>query len=272
MRATKRVNSHATSPLAKRVIDKPSRSVIAYCVRHEAPAIIPAIGERRWMGETFGNFANRCLPMRIANQAGWFILNSRPVQIVWNGGALVEDVTVTYTEGDEANELISVSSHFGYGIVTWEIPYVFRTPSGCNLYIRGPSNWFKDGISPLEGIVETDWAVSTFTMNWKLTRVDYPIMFEKDEPVCMIFPMPRGYLEAFDAEVRAIESDPILLQQYLAWAESRAVHRETRKDRSRTQWQGHYSKGCSPSTTVFNDHQTCMTLRPFRSGEDSEKV
>ena len=27
----------------------------------------------------------------------------------------------------------------------------------------------KDGIGPLEGLVETDWSVATFTMNWKLS-------------------------------------------------------------------------------------------------------
>jgi Family of unknown function (DUF6065) len=43
---------------------------------------------------------------------------------------------------------------------------VFRTPPGCNLYVRGPANSPKDGIAALEGIIETDWSEATFTMNW----------------------------------------------------------------------------------------------------------
>ena len=63
-----------------------------------------------------------------------------------------------------------VSSNFGYGIVTWYLPYLFRTSPGYNLWVRGPVNSPKDGIVPLEGLVETDWAEATFTVNWKITR------------------------------------------------------------------------------------------------------
>jgi hypothetical protein len=37
----------------------------------------------------------------------------------------------------------------------------------------------KDGLAPLEGIVEADWAVVPFTMNWKLIRT-VPVGFEAD--------------------------------------------------------------------------------------------
>jgi hypothetical protein len=30
-------------------------------------------------------------------------------------------------------------------------------------------------ISPLDGIVETDWLEATFTMNWKLTRPNHTV-------------------------------------------------------------------------------------------------
>jgi hypothetical protein len=38
----------------------------------------------------------------------------------------------------------SAISHFGSGILTWNVPYLFRTPPGYNLLVRGPANWPKD--------------------------------------------------------------------------------------------------------------------------------
>ena len=70
------------------------------------------------------------------------------------------------------------SQNFGHGVLTWHLNYLFRTSPGYNLYARGPANWPKDGIVPLEGIIETDWSVATFTMNWKVTVKNQPIDFE----------------------------------------------------------------------------------------------
>ncbi len=50
----------------------------------------------------------------------------------------------------------------------------------------------KDGIYPLEGIVETDWSESNFTMNWIITRPNRMIVFEKDKPLVMLTPVARG--------------------------------------------------------------------------------
>lgn len=44
---------------------------------------------RDWMDETYCGFANRCLPMRMASQAGWVILNDRPIRARWSGEASI---------------------------------------------------------------------------------------------------------------------------------------------------------------------------------------
>ncbi|HXR77269.1 MAG TPA: DUF6065 family protein, partial [Bryobacteraceae bacterium] len=43
--------------------------------RSSYPAIIPAKADRYWMDIKFGGWPNRCLPLLIANQNGWMILN-----------------------------------------------------------------------------------------------------------------------------------------------------------------------------------------------------
>lgn len=68
-------------------------------------------------------------------------------------------------------------SHFGSGIITWNLPFIFRTPRGYGLLVTGPSNCARRGIAPLDGCVETDWLPNGFTMNWKLTEKDLPITF-----------------------------------------------------------------------------------------------
>ena len=138
--------------------------------------------------------------------------------MTWNGGNNKSDIEIESLDGKEIN---FASSHFGSGILTWNLPFLFRTPPGYNLQVRGPANWPKDGAYALEGIVETDWLESTFTMNWKLTRADLPVVFEADEPICMIVPQRRGELEAFEPEIREIGEQPELAGAFQRWAESR---------------------------------------------------
>jgi hypothetical protein len=72
----------------------------------------------------------------------------------------------------------------------------------------------RTAIAPIEGLVEADWAVATFAMHWKLTRVGHPVTFEAGEPFCMIVPQGRGELETLRPVIRPIEDDPELLRQY----------------------------------------------------------
>ena len=151
-------------------------------------AIHPAPRKVRLMNDTQGGFPYHCLPLVMANQAGWILTSGRTVLATWTGGSTPEDLTVESPEGEDP----PASSQFGHGILSWEIPYVFRTSPGYNLLARGPANWWKDGAVPLEGLVETDWSVATFTMNWKLTTPGLEVRFEPDDPICMLVPQRRG--------------------------------------------------------------------------------
>ena len=159
------------------------------------------------------------------------------------------------------------TSHFGHGILTWHVPYLFRTPPGYNLLARGPANWPKAGAYALEGLVETDWAVATFTMNWKLTAVGQPVAFRVGEPICMLVPQRRGELEAFGTEVRPIEAEPELQDAHRAWTESRARFMaelgEPDSEAAKRAWQKDYFRGRAPDGTAARAHQTKLHLRGF---------
>lgn len=251
--------------------EEPRSEKLRLTAYRTSPIALPieaAKPQRQWMDETRFGFANRCLPLRIANQAGWMLLNDRKIDAIWNGGLFLEDVKVTHHKLSPTDDLSTrpqfVLSHFGSGIVTWRIPYLFRTPPGYDLYVRGPANTFKDGASPLDGIVETDWSVATFTMNWKLTRPNLPVSWEAGEPICMVFPIPRGDLERFHPEVKNLTDEPELFEKVKQWTEERASFTEKLKTEAKSPvWQADYYVGRSSAGGSSPDHQLKLNLREF---------
>jgi Family of unknown function (DUF6065) len=246
--------------------------LIAYRIYHRSPMrLVSAPSPRDWMDATPNRFANRCLPLRIANQAGWFILNDHALRATWNGGNKPSDLEIESLDGETS---YSPKSHFGSGILTFSLSFLFRTPPGYNLQVRGPANWPKDGAYPLEGIVETDWAIATFTMNWKLTRADLPVTFEAGEPICMIVPQRRGELESFCPEIHELDEEPESASAYMQWAESRRKFNQALtvpgSEAVKSGWQKHYVRGTTPSGGRVEEHQTKLKLQNF--GDDEEEA
>jgi Family of unknown function (DUF6065) len=246
----------------------------AYRTSPSGVRLVPAPSGRAWMDATTNRFANRCLPLKMPNQAGWFVLNDRPVRVVWDGGKEISSTKVEPLREVGEGEHLLCASHFGFGILTFFIPYLFRTPPGYNLLARGPANMPKDGIAPLEGLVETNWSVASFTMNWKLTRPGQEVVFEEGEPVCMIVSQRRGELESFRPEVCELNDDLELAYDYWKWTESRwrTLAENKRRDTSgeaersrRGYYEQHYTRGTSPTGTSADaeHHQTRLRLRPF---------
>ena len=242
--------------------------------------------DRAWMDATDQHFAYRCLPLAIANQAGWLIHNPTPFTAWWDGGPRLESLQLTFGPADAGPWSFSIdshslagaaaadariTSHFGGGVLTFSIPFLFRTPPGVNLWVKGPTNYFKDGAHPLEGIVETDWLPATFTMNWKVTRPRHPIRFERGEPICMLVPVPRGLAEGLDPIRKPLRDEPELEREYQEWLRSRAQFLEDLAAREpeavKQAWQKDYNKGVTPLGARAAEHQTRLHLREFRQGE-----
>jgi hypothetical protein len=245
---------------SKPIHGSPLPEVIAYSDWGFDTKIVPATVPRQWMDALDNGFSYHCLPMVIANQAGWFLLASRGVVAEWNGGPKAEDLRIEAL--DEPQDIQAVS-HVGGGILTWIIPYVFRTPLGWNLLCRGPANVVKDGIAPLEALVETDWVFASFSADWKFTRAG-TCRFEAGEPVAMPVPQRRGELEAFAPRLTNLTEDPEMKRGYDPWFESRHEFWEAQKrGESRERFQLHYRRGCSNDGVFYAGHQRSLRLRPF---------
>jgi hypothetical protein len=245
----------------------PDRPLLGFVTGDNAPPIMPAPIGRAWMSRMPLSWPNRCLPMLIANQSGWELRNPCAFTATWMGREDRLGVTIAPDQRDSGQLL--PRSEFGGGILTWHLPLLFRTPPGYNLLVRGPANYPKDGASPLEGVVETDWASSSFSMSWKLTRKLMPVRFEVDEPICMIVPQRRGELEEFAPELRPIRCDEELRRKHEFFLHSRGdlgrLQAAAQVDAGeRVPWQGDYTRGRhADGAAGAADHQTRRHLRAF---------
>jgi hypothetical protein len=244
--------------------------------------IRPAGSRRAWMDETPASFAYRCLPLTIANAHGWDICCPVAFEAEWDGGASLDAVRIFADDEPDGGDVPDgvagqsagfVESHFGSGILTFNPMGIFRTDPGVNLWVSGPPNSFKDGVQPLSAVIETDWIPYNFTMNWKFTRPGVRVRFERGEPYCFVFPVPRGIVESCDPRLRPISAEPGLQAMHRrAYRERTFLHTVeaslgTRpvKDDKRLRFQGWYMAGTMPDgSEIEQQHQTAIEARPFR--------
>ena len=243
---------------------KEKLEITAYEVVENPPPIRTADRKREWMDDTQDRFAYRCLPLSIANQTGWEILSPAGFTARWSGKNDLPAIKIKFD--DEESPLIG--SHFGHGVLTFTLGYLFRTTKAHNLWVKGPTNQFKDGIAALEGLIETDWTPFTFTMNWQFTRKRHKIRFEKDEPICTLLPYPRHYIGKFDPKLKVINENPKLYNQYVAWKDDREQFLRDLKnpdsDAVKEGWQKTYMKGEDQFGKVFAGHQTKVRMADFK--------
>lgn len=240
--------------------------LIAYTKDDWNISIRPAPVNREWMDKTTHKYAYRCLPLNIANQFGWEILSLTDVYAYWNGRDTHDCVQVKVEDPMAGT---AATSHFGHGILTFSIPALFRTDDGYDLMVQGPINNPKDSIVPLTGVVETNWSPYTFTMNWKFTRERVIVKFEKGEPICHIFPVPRRYLETFEPEIRSLDEVPELRDEYNRWEASRNEFNTKLKEEDpsvqKKGWQKNYFKNLTMNNQKGScDHMTKLDLKEFK--------
>lgn len=191
------------------------------------------------MDSTNKGYAYRCMPLVAANCYGWELLCPEDVSVSWNGGVELSSIYIV-------PDYPWCVSHFGYGIVTFQIPYLFRTSKEADLMVSGPANRYHENAFPLEGIVETSWAPMTFTMNHRLTK-PVTVTFEKDEPICRIIPVARNFLQEFEAQIVEHDDTPAEIRhEHRTWNERRREFLEKLKhedsDAARAGWEKTYFK------------------------------
>ena len=195
----------------------------------------------------------------------------------WNGGSNRDDVQIIFEEnsfvGTKKIQTLA-DSHFGSGIITFYVGGIISTCPGYDLWVTGPVNEFKDGIQALSAVIETYWMPFLFTMNWKFTRPNLKVRFEKGEPFCFFFPIEHSLLERFNPTFKQISEEPDLERQYNLARRKReflpaikAVKGKelkiAEKDHNRLAFQGWYTRGEMPDGTEIVGHKKRVQPKPF---------
>ncbi len=234
------------------------------------PELVPGRPNRAWMDSFTARHPYRCLPLTMANSTGWEILCPMAFSAEWNGGPRAEDITLS-PDRPHPDFHDFVKSHFTMGVITFHPGYLFRTEKGWDRLCGGPPNWIKDGLQPLQGLVETDWLPFPFTMNWKFTRPGR-VRFEKGEPFCFISLTPHNLHDDVQPVQRSFASDPEFQKQYDLWGEQRTTfnNRLGRRDPEaiREAWQRFYFRGELPEDqgSAPPEHINKRRLKTLRLG------
>ena len=237
----------------------------AYAHYNTSCQLKPGTQRREWMDRSRDKFAYRCLPMTITNSHGWEVSGDTTCRAVWSGRQDLDSVRFEIIEKGE----LMPTSHFGDGIITFTLPYLFQTDENIGLWVSGPPNQVKLGITPLTGLVETDWSPMNFTMNWKITQPHVPVLFKAGEPICHFFPLDRTYVNRIEPVTRPLSDNPELAAKNAEWSKSRKDFIEKSRQRGTPEfeagWQKDYHKGrFPPEADKAPTHYSKVNAKDFR--------
>ncbi|HEY0733511.1 MAG TPA: DUF6065 family protein [Herpetosiphonaceae bacterium] len=174
-------------------------NITAYPLSDQAVAIEPAPNEP-------ASTAAAELTKSMAGSQAWVVRCPYAVEITWNGGSSPEDIEIRI-EAAAADVPPFVQSYLGDGLLSFYPGYQFQTEAPHNLWVRGPINQPKDGLHPLEQIVETALLPCTITVIWQCTRPHHTIRFEHGELFGTILPALHSGLEHATLDLAQLDAD-----------------------------------------------------------------
>lgn len=241
--------------------------------------IRPASRERDWMSAN-NSHAYRCLPLVVANQMGWVVECPVNFTAIWDGRDQASAIQFQFEQAGDT-WASQIENDFGNGIITFRLPWLFKTGDEVGLVVRGQTNHWKINAHALDGFVETWWLPFTFTMNWKIIQPNIPVQFAKGEPICLIHPFDTRLISNTNPDIRDIETDAPLQQEYTKWkfvrrmvnhliVESRdktVVERDGADDENNvsvSKFNSKYMKGQNYSDQRTQNHQKQIAVRSFK--------
>lgn len=147
-----------------------------------------------------------CLPLSMANQHTFIVRSLSGLMLRWSGGTENSDLSVFQMHDTES--LQTFESHFGNGILTVQHQFTLRTPKQVNLMVKEPPNYPINGVSFMNGVVETDQLRRDFTFNLKVTAKNTDIYIPKNTPIGAVMPVPRYFHDKFSSKV--VEDEELL--------------------------------------------------------------
>lgn len=232
--------------------------------------IRPCSAHRDWMDETPQKYIYRCIPLAAASTMGWELFNPTDADVTWTGDDMNTDVRISMLKPDR----FGPASHFGCGMVTWYLPFLFRTSPDLGLIVTGPANHGRKDAIALDAFIRTDWLPFPFTMSWRLTRKNEKIHFAKGESICRIIPYPIAMLGETSLEITELKDDQGFLAEVNAWGKTRQDNVDKQqaeaanwlatgeKPTGKNVWNNQYVRAKGKGEEGFQPHQTVFSCAP----------
>lgn len=207
--------------------------------------------KRDWFSPHF----YRCLPLTIGNQYGFTVSSEFDIGIEWNGNDGLEDTKIYLYDEVDSPIYPKISSHFGYGIITINTPYFFRTPPGVNLMTINPPNYVIPNVTVMTGVVETDNLRRNFTFNLKIQIPNIKTFIPAGFPLAAFIPIPRYYCDEFNLDfAENLFSKEIIDEELKADLEAGRYRKEV-EPTLKGGIGKHYMQGKDVYGNMFKDHQ-----------------
>jgi hypothetical protein len=172
--------------------------------------------KRDWMDNTYNKHAYQCLPMTVANVSGWELILQQDVVVQWDGTNNPPEVL----EGEILNSRAVVIPSI-IGIMSFATGWAFGTEDGYSTFISGSPNYFVDGAVPLSATIPSFWWPDEFNMNWKITKINEPIVFEKGMPFMYFTIVQNNLLESVQFKVENLWDKPDLMDKRMSYGEAK---------------------------------------------------
>lgn len=128
---------------------------------------------------------------------GFDLLCPEAFEATWNGGPEAGDVEIRCA-ADASQGFVRGG---GGGRLTFHPGYQFKTESDQVLWARGPVHAAKEGLAPLETLIDSSVLPCTLNPSWRFTRPGRCVRFEAGEPFCTVLPYPKSGLRPVALEV-----------------------------------------------------------------------
>jgi len=179
-----------------------------------SPLIQQSRVKRDWMDETYNKHAYQCMPMTMANVSGWEIVLDEDLVVVWEGGNSI----VTVVSGGVQKER-QVAHPSMIGIISLSTGWAINTEEGYTTSITGSPNYFIDGAVPLAATIPSSWWPDEVQMNWKITKVNQPVVFPAGAPYCFFTIQKEDLLKSVEFEVENLWDKQELMQSRMKYSE-----------------------------------------------------
>jgi hypothetical protein len=184
--------------------------------------IVQSRVKRDWMDATYNKHAYQCMPMTLANVYGWEVQIEEDLVVQWDGANPPQILQGEYTSTGRKQAVSSIA-----GMISINIGWAINTEENYSTWFTGPPNYFMDGAICLTATLPTSWWPDETQMNWKITKINEPVVFKAGDPICFFNIYDDRAMENVEIRTKNLWEDQELMQSRMNYSDLKMKnHRE----------------------------------------------